>query len=420
MKSRSIPSSIIIFGTIRFLAKVFGLYALIYLNFDASKIITYTLMAAGSEIYSLGAAAIAHRYPRASSAIYSVTAVLDAFTLTYLMKLLGTVDSTVVLYGFIVIVVAALPGGIWACSIAGATLSIMYLILSYGYHDISNHTAIMIPFFAIGGMITGFVDRQRILAMREKDEILERSTKQKEVNRLKNEFIAIASHNMRTPVTVLKACLEVLMIDKNGSDEQKENHDILKNMSDNVIKLNKLTDDFLNIASLEDDKFKLATESSDIVGVVNKAVKLVNNYAQQNRIEIEVLAPTHKLPTVDLDVEKISEALANIIHNAVKFSKEGQKVTVICSQDVEEVVVSVEDKGVGISKDEQASLFQKFHRGTSTMTYDYEGVGLGLYITKLIIEAHGGKISVESELGKGSVFRISLPQTTVGNLIESL
>ena len=421
MRHATVSASVIINSTVRFLAKIFGLYLLIYLNYPTHQILVYTAVVAMSEVYSIIAAYLAIKNPKYGVVTFSIVSVLDAISVVWLVTMLGLQNGIVPFYGFIVVLVAALNGGLWSCIMAGLAMVLSLAVASASTGGINATLLVQAPVYLLIALLAGVVDHQRVYALRQKDELLERSTRQKEVNRLKNEFIAIASHNMRTPVTVLKACLEVLMLDgKDKSDSAKEKEKLLRNMSDNVVKLNKLTDDFLNIASLEDEGYKLRTIKANILKAVEAAIKNNRFHADHKNIKIELLAPTEALPEIDIDSERITEAIGNIVGNAIKFSPDGGTVTVICKKDGPDVVISVQDRGVGIAKAEQDSLFQKFHRGTSTLTYDYEGVGLGLYIAKLVVEAHSGKIWFTSAENEGSTFYISLPMSTVGKLLESL
>lgn len=112
---------------------------------------------------------------------------------------------------------------------------------------------------------------------------------------------------------------------------------------------------------------------------------------------------------MELSAANMRSALGNLIDNAIKFTKAGGTITIESRVESGNVVFKVSDTGVGISKSEMPKLFTKFHRGTSTLSYDYEGIGIGLYLSKLIIEEHGGKVEAESELGKGSTFTAYLP-----------
>jgi len=277
-----------------------------------------------------------------------------------------------------------------------------------------------IPFFIVIGLLSGIVTEQRLSAIRDRDEAIEKSTRQKEVNRLKNEFIAIASHNLRTPLTTLKGYLDVFISGNGDAMGKEQRTSMYENMQINLQRLHHLIEDLLNVVTLENEEYHLVTVQTDIFDVIKRVIEEMRLPAKQKKVTLEVIKSEKPLPLISIDPKRISEALSNLVDNAIKFSKEGGNVTITAKQEGSQVVVMVKDRGVGIEEEVQKTLFQKFHRGTDVLTYDYEGVGLGLYIAKLIVEAHGGKISFESVREKGSTFYFSIPLATVEKLLENL
>ncbi|MDO8507465.1 MAG: HAMP domain-containing sensor histidine kinase [bacterium] len=242
-------------------------------------------------------------------------------------------------------------------------------------------------------------------------------TLQKQINdlmkmdKLKNEFIAIASHNLRTPLTTLRGYLDMLGAEK-LTKKQKET---LQKAERSATALTSLTEGLVNITSLETQGVKIEKDSVDLTAIIENVLEEVSSQANAKNIKIENKIGNERVKTIG-DQAKLKQAFIAVLENAIKFNKEGGKVVLEKIIDDtkqptigrKEVIITIEDTGIGIAKNEKVNVFQKFNRGTSTYTYEYEGVGLGLYLAKLIIQAHHGRIWFESAEGKGTTFYISL------------
>lgn len=224
-----------------------------------------------------------------------------------------------------------------------------------------------------------------------------------ELDKLKSEFLMIASHNLRTPVTVIKGNLDLLASTKLPADAQE----FAKIANSQASMLGSLAEDMLTISTLElgnntinkkpGDLTKLAGELADQFRPLITSKKLTLNYK-----------PPLKPINVSMSAMHIKSALTNLLENALKFTQQGS-ISLALETNGDDAMLSVSDSGIGISSEEQKKLFTKFHRGTSTLIYDYEGAGIGLYVTKLIVSMHSGTISVVSSPEKGSTFTIKLP-----------
>ena len=404
---------------IRFAIKIFGLYYLIYLNYPAIQIIIYTALVGFAEGYEILATYVSHRKPEMQSSLYTVVAVLNAALFVGVLLITRLYVSEFALLGFVIILSSSIPGGFWAGLFAGTSMGLFYFLTGLYLHA-PPILFQKIPFFIVIGLLSGIVTEQRLSAIRDRDEAIEKSTRQKEVNRLKNEFIAIASHNLRTPLTTLKGYLDVFISGNGDAMGKEQRTSMYENMQINLQRLHHLIEDLLNVVTLENEEYHLVTVQTDIFDVIKRVIEEMRLPAKQKKVTLEVIKSEKPLPLISIDPKRISEALSNLVDNAIKFSKEGGNVTITAKQEGSQVVVMVKDRGVGIEEEVQKTLFQKFHRGTDVLTYDYEGVGLGLYIAKLIVEAHGGKISFESVREKGSTFYFSIPLATVEKLLENL
>lgn len=229
--------------------------------------------------------------------------------------------------------------------------------------------------------------------------------KLRDLDKLKSEFMMITSHNLRTPIAVIQGYTDIAQNTKD-IDELKS---ILKTIKENIIRLHMLSEDILTIATLEAGNFELS-----------KAPVNLGSFLRPIADEFAVLAAEKKQGwafedntpedfEIELGQSSMRSALANLIDNAIKFTESGGTVSVRVGVTGQHLTFEVRDSGIGISAEEMPKLFTKFHRGTGTLTYDYEGAGIGLYLTKLVVEQHGGKIEVQSIVGQGSVFTVYLP-----------
>jgi signal transduction histidine kinase len=238
-------------------------------------------------------------------------------------------------------------------------------------------------------------------------------TRQIQLLKSKNEFITVASHQLRTPLTAINWVFQE--VSRAGIGEA-ERVDLLKTGAAATSKLSKIVNDFLDIAKMEEGKYGYQYQETDIVPFIQRAVEAAQLIAKQYKINVYFEKPKGELK-LPIDVQKIGIVLSNLIDNAIKYNVEDGSVTVRIQPLVGKpyVEISIEDTGVGVSPEDISKLFTKFFRAESTMKLATEGSGLGLYLVKNIIEQHGGKIWAESTLGRGTKMMFILP--TDKNLI---
>jgi two-component system sensor histidine kinase VicK len=173
----------------------------------------------------------------------------------------------------------------------------------------------------------------------------------------------------------------------------------------NSERLASLIDELLTISALEHGKVKTIPRDRLIEEVIEEVVDSLSYFASEHRVTISYMRPKQSFPKIYLDPIKIREAISNIISNGIRFNNPGGQVTIELSKNDKNAVIVISDNGIGIKKEDIPYLFQKFHRISSQRG----GVGLGLYITKLIIKAHSGDLNLQSEVNKGTVVTITLP-----------
>ncbi len=228
------------------------------------------------------------------------------------------------------------------------------------------------------------------------------------VEKSKQDFIAIASHNLRTPVAAIYGYIDVLLRGDAGTLNEKQTT-FLQRIRSNNLELEKLTEQLLQISILEVGKeLNLLKQPTQIEMVVSDIVNNMLPVAQTKALSLTFNKPEILLPLVSVDVEKIKGVILNLVDNAIKYTQKGG-VLVTAKQDGNFIQVSVQDSGVGIAQDEMPKLFGKFYRSGNILVYNQIGVGLGLYLGKKIVELLGGKLLAESTLGEGSIFTMTLP-----------
>lgn len=226
---------------------------------------------------------------------------------------------------------------------------------------------------------------------------------EREVNESKDEFVSIASHYLRTPLTSIKGYLYLLQA---KTLKEKDRKEYLTRVINEEKRLSTLVEDLVSISSLEHGTMTLFKSKVSLAAIIQKVMADFSTLAKEKKLTFtQKVAPDIE---VEIDSQKLTHALSNLVDNAIKFTSLG-KIVVRAENTKDLIKISVEDTGIGIDESQVGRIFEKFHRGTSVRTFDYAGSGLGLYITKLIVEAHGGRIEVVSKIGKGSTFTIVLP-----------
>lgn len=225
-------------------------------------------------------------------------------------------------------------------------------------------------------------------------------------SRMKTEFVSIVSHQLRSPLTALKWSLNLLgSKESNLSSNEREYLEIVREGNERMIKL---VNDLLNVTRIEQGRLTYSKESFDIIKLAESLVNEVKSFAEANNVEIRLSKDASPV-YVEADKQYIAMVLANLIDNAIRYISQSGKVEVYFTVDKKFVTVSVKDNGVGVPKDEQKNIFQKFFRSSSVMRHRTEGTGLGLFLAKAFIEAHKGKIGFISKEGKGTTFWFTLP-----------
>jgi two-component system, OmpR family, phosphate regulon sensor histidine kinase PhoR len=221
---------------------------------------------------------------------------------------------------------------------------------------------------------------------------------------VKDEFVASVSHELRTPLTSVLGHLEMLGDRGDLTDDVATQ---LRVVQRNAARLQALLSDLLLIGKVADGTFELQPAPLDLTTVVHDAVEASRVSADRNGVAVHVEMPD-RVPVVG-DGQRLRQVLDNLLSNAVKYSRPGGSVAVAVRQDGDRVELDVVDTGMGIAEHELEHVFGRFFRGGEAIEQQVQGTGLGLSIVSSIVAAHGGSVTVESEVGRGSTFRVTLP-----------
>ena len=254
----------------------------------------------------------------------------------------------------------------------------------------------------IGELVTSF----NIMSdtIKEKEEIA------KNTELAKDEFLAMITHELKTPLVPIQGYSDILLNEHLGelNQQQKDRLSIIKSSSETLLAI---ISDLLDVQKLEIGKLRMKKEDSDIKESIIKSVNAILPQAQKSGIELTARAESF---IVHHDSERIKQVLTNLIKNAIiAVEPKKGRIEVMMKETPSEIIISVKDNGMGIPKEKQKDLFKKFYQVDTTLTRERGGSGLGLAICKGIIDNHGGKISVESEEGKGATFTFTIPKIPI-------
>ena len=238
--------------------------------------------------------------------------------------------------------------------------------------------------------------------------VLHDVSREKLIEQMKTEFVSLAAHQLRTPLSAIKWTLRMLL-DGDLGRITKEQKDFVQKTYQSNERMISLINDLLNVTRIEEGKYLFKLEAVSVEEIIQPLIITYEEEAKRRKITLSFNKPKTKTPAIEVDKEKIGLAIENLINNAIRYTLPPGKVTVDLKCDKKGLEVSVKDSGVGVPKDQEDRIFTKFFRAANVIRMETEGSGLGLFITKNIVEAHGGKIWFESKEGEGTTFYISLP-----------
>ena len=239
-------------------------------------------------------------------------------------------------------------------------------------------------------------------------DLQEANIRLRELDQAKSEFLSIASHQLRTPISAIKGYLS-MMIDDDFGKMPPNIIKVIKDLFESASRLARLINVFLNVSRIESGRLKLEKKSIQINDLIDSVVVELINQAKQKGLKLEYKKPKGNIPQIFADSDKLREVILNLVDNAIKYTPKG-KVEIFLEFDKENMTFITKDTGIGIDPKEAKSLFRKFVRGSGVAQIHTGGSGLGLFIAQKIIKEHNGKVWAESEgKGKGSIFKFVVP-----------
>jgi len=228
------------------------------------------------------------------------------------------------------------------------------------------------------------------------------------IGKMKSEFISIAAHQLRTPLSAIKWTFRMIL-DRDVGDITPEQREFLEKGYASNERMIRLVSDLLDVSRIEEGRFGYQFRKIDLGELIKQVVDEFTLLAQERGLEVQLQLPERGTPPLIADPDRLRLAISNLFANAINYTLPGGKVTISVTLRKDAVAVSVADTGVGIPKAQVENLFTKFFRADNVIRMQTEGSGLGLFIVRNIVRRHGGDITVESEEGKGSTFTFALP-----------
>ena len=231
-------------------------------------------------------------------------------------------------------------------------------------------------------------------------------TRLKQLEKIRQDFVANVSHELRTPLTTIKGYAETLL---DGALKEDQAFQFVQVIQRHTDRLTKIVEDLLMLSKIETKEFQLKIETIFLPNLIDDIIDFVKKPAEKKRISLS----RHDMPSslvIRADRSYLEQILINLLDNAIKYTPEGGSVNVSAiEKDSKDIQFSIEDNGIGIPKEDLSRIFERFYRVDKGRSKELGGTGLGLSIVKHLVQAHGGRVWVESQLGKGSIFYFTLP-----------
>ena len=282
-------------------------------------------------------------------------------------------------------------------------------IVSKSDSILSKYKNIIIIFTIISFIITIFIFTRHIITIKSNKKLKEAKKIAEDANRLKDDFIANISHELRTPVNVISSTAQLMKINLDNKDINIEKINSNINMIEqNTHRLTRLISNIIDVTKSDNGEKSLILQNVEIIGLIENSVLSVVPFAESKNINV-IFDTEHEELIMSVDIDKIDRIILNLLSNAIKFSYNGCDVLVNLSCDKDHLIIEVTDFGVGISDENIDLIFEKFTQIDNRFTRLNEGSGIGLSLVKSFVNMHKGSIEVKSKLGKGTTFKVLLP-----------
>ncbi|TFG35211.1 MAG: sensor histidine kinase, partial [Parcubacteria group bacterium] len=327
------------------------------------------------------------------------------FPLMFGLAIFPPIGQSLVVVYIIIFTLATLRYHLFDIKVILTELLIVLIALILLFQAITAPTLILNIFgfgvLALFGVIGIYLIKSILKEITLKDELEIAYQDLQKLDKAKSEFVSIASHQLRTPLTAIKGYVSLLLEGSYGK-LTKRNRPPIENVYQSSERLIRLINELLNISRIETGRLEMNFEETPIEEVINLAMEETKIQAEKKKLYLKLEKPEASLPKVSLDKDKIKQAIMNVVDNAIKYTTQGGVVIKAKSHD-SKVMIEVSDTGDGMEKEEMSKLFKSFSRGSAGNKLSTEGAGLGLHIAKSFVEFHGGRIWAESPgKGKGS------------------
>ena len=398
---------------VRFLIKATVLYFIIYLEVDLYSTIFVLALLVIAEITEVYANYVVKHNPQFLQPVSMLLGWMNIIVAFVILQFTGYLSSDLYALAFVVVMLASVPSGIIGGLTNGLLASAMYILMVSSSLPAFEAMFRAFMFLAIS-TITGVLAESGNRSAKQVEELQEQITHKSEANDLKDNFLKLTHHSLRTPMTAIKGYASAL----EDPDLSKEERDMYFHyMQDSIKTMNALIENVFSVLRVEED-FELDLQEVDVIKLTKEVIKELTPLTKEQKVKIDFKPEQDRL-LIKLDKSKMQVALKNIVDNAIRYSKENSTVHITIKDSLTHIDITVKDEGQGIKREELPYLFEKFHR-INVLTPDSEGLGIGLYYANRIVEKHNGKIDVKSKEGQGTTVSITIPKATGRSLFEGV
>lgn len=402
---------------LRIFLKSLGIYVIFNLSLDPQVVLYSIILIIVSEVYEIPAAIIAHKSLRYRAVTYLIIGLVNNGLVIGLLYLANSIASDLYFFIAATVIGVSIAGGLFAGTLTSVASAVAYLLLSFHFGLNSLDASIRSVFILFSGTIVGLLAEMYYHQQEYVQKIEEDKTQKKQTQSIKEKFITAASHHLRTPLTVIKGFTEIL---SNDDISNVDKHEAQQKIIQQVNELDTLIEQLIHLANLQTLTDRLNLETSSLHTFLNEMLQTFADLAEQKEIDFKY-HPNLDIGPLDIefDPHQLKIALTNILSNAIKFTSSDGKIVVKTAASSTQVFITISDTGLGISPEDLEHLFTLFYQAGPLLA-PKEGTGVGLFISHEIIKAHGGTIRVQSKLGKGTTFIISLPKSSMHQFMKEL
>jgi len=399
----------------RMFLQVIFLSYLIYKGEPFDVFAAFLIAIIAAEGYKILGTIASNQIPRNREMVGIVIGVLNGIIYMITVYLTGYIKTELWVFAWLSTVITAIEFGMYGGIAEGIIMSTLYIVI--GAISGIDLPIILVRAFALvaSSIVVGIRMGQAIVCEFRFNEIKKRAELTKEQ---RTRFIGVISHSLRTPLTTVRGYVDLLKNERAGK-LKKEQKELIEKLTNEVDELHGLVEDFLSLSILESGAIQITKKDFGLPELCKEAFEELKPLARNKDLEYEFQSDIKKL-MFNGDRGKLENAIKNLIENAIKFTPQKGKVSLQLYERADSAIIEVKDSGIGIPKEDQEDLFTLFKRGTNVLKYDYKGTGLGLYMAKLIVETHYGRIEFVSEEGVGSTFKIILPIGRLGEVIRKM